>query len=157
MKFSNSIVMAAATLAQIATASPLVAREDSSNNTLVARDGNWATCTINNCGLGDQNSNAEVWISMGGPWANDWGHGFLDNLRGECGGDSAIYDWGYDYTDNNGNARAHFYANHGNVCNLDHGACPNGAPYCSSTCIERALWDASNPSGAIWGVTCNTP
>ncbi|KAF3916621.1 hypothetical protein ABW20_dc0103957 [Dactylellina cionopaga] len=32
-----------------------------------------------------------------GSWDDDWGHGFLDNLRAKCGGDSSILDWGFWY------------------------------------------------------------
>lgn len=157
MKFSNSILVAAATFVHLSATSPApiaeplpgIAERDESK---LAKRGNWADCTINNPN-GDSNGNADIWIHTWGYWGDDWGHGLLDNLRGQCG---EIDGWGFDYVngDNSKEGTAHFYAYHGNV--LKTWDC-NGQPFCSSHCIENAVWLASQNTGAIEGMNCVVP
>ncbi|KAG8819338.1 hypothetical protein FRC18_012127 [Serendipita sp. 400] len=74
-------------------------------------------------------------VTTWGSWDNDWGKGFLDNLRGQCGN---ILNWAFSYSGSNG------YASF---------SITGGA---ASHCVENAIWLASNPTGAIWGVSCTS-
>ncbi|KAG8829397.1 hypothetical protein FRB91_007317 [Serendipita sp. 411] len=80
------------------------------------------------CGYSGGWYTVESW----GSWDNDWGKGLLDNLRGQCGN---IVNWGFNYG-GNGNGYAGF------------------AQSGRSHCVEDAIWLASNPTGAIWGLNC---
>lgn len=73
--------------------------------------------------------------SMWGEWIQDGGKGFLDNIHGECHGDPLSWSW--EWWDD-GSAHVDF---------LIAAEKPN-------VCVQNALWDASRPSGAIWGVKC---
>jgi hypothetical protein len=113
---------------------------------------NWAACTLSNCFNSDPNGNGQVHIDTWGAWDGDRGQGLLDNLRGQCGG---IYGWQfwYDNGDTTLGGHASFYASEGNICATNNG-CPSGAGICSGHCVENAIWLASNPTGAAWGVEC---
>lgn len=100
------------------------------NGVQVKRDGNGATCSENDTGNG-----VDFTVQAWGPWSTDWGKGFLDNLRGECGN---TYNWQYSY-DGDGVGTATFTL----VWDIP------------ANCVGNAIWDASNPTGAIWGVDCN--
>jgi hypothetical protein len=146
-KHSKMQLLAIASLAiATANADPAAVAEK-----LEKRD-NWAQGTLSNCFGNDPNGNAQIHIDTWGYWADDWGSGLLDNLRGQCGG---IYDWQfwYDNGDNSLGGHAQFYAYDGDVCAANAG-CPGGTGICSGHCVENAIWLASQSSGAIWGVTC---
>jgi hypothetical protein len=112
-------------------ATPMPATEDAAP-AVVPRDGNTARCTI---------KNEDVWtykfdIRSTGVWDDDWGHGLLDNLRGQCGW---IDRWGFDYNAEQGHASF--------VTSLA----------IRNHCVEDAIWLASAPTGAIGGVNCQWP
>jgi len=154
MKFLNYL-LATATLAGLSASTPAPVAEAAS--ALEKRD-NAARCTLINCGGGDQNGNAEVYIDTWGYWSNDWGSRLLKHLRNQCGGNSAIYGWefGYDGGNNANPGHAHFWAYTGNLCKYNNACGPGINHQCSSHCVEDAIWLASQESGtgAIGGVNC---
>lgn len=106
-------------------AADLAARQGSSQN-------NMAACN----GIEDTNFTFKWSIETLGPaFATDWGKGLLDNLRGQCG---LITNWGYTY-EPDGTGLAVFNTNT---------IIPGG-------CVENAVWLATNPTGAVWGMHCN--
>jgi hypothetical protein len=115
-------------LLNLSTAAPSPA--PATNGAIVARDGNGATCSLNS-----QDDLLNFSVSAWGPWADDWGQGFLDNLRGQCG--EQIFNWQFGYTDNVGNAQF------------------STTLFIPDGCVENAIWLASDPTGAIWGVSCS--
>ncbi|OAL03532.1 hypothetical protein IQ06DRAFT_291297 [Phaeosphaeriaceae sp. SRC1lsM3a] len=160
MKLSNAFLMATAALVNISAGSPTTIAEPVSElaergDTSLVKRGNWADCTINNPN-GDSGGNADIWINTWGYWGNDWGKGLLDNLRGQCGG---IYGWQFGYVngDNSKQGTAHFYAYVGDVLKTGNDGTCGGDPFCSSHCIEDAIWLASQGTGAIEGVNCYVP
>ncbi|KAG8851879.1 hypothetical protein FRB91_007320 [Serendipita sp. 411] len=90
------------------------------------REANGASC---------HKSSPAYTVTTWGSWDDDWGIGFLDNLRGQCG---AVENWGFSYSGSSGQATFRLYKP------------------ASSNCVENAIWLASNPTGAIWGVTCTS-
>ncbi|KAG8839253.1 hypothetical protein FRB91_007126 [Serendipita sp. 411] len=97
--------------------------------TIAKRDGNWAACYENNTGNG-----IDFTINTWGTWDDDWGRGFLDNLRGQCG---QIWNWQFNYP----------YPDMGQ-------AKFTLVWWIPAHCVENAIWLASNPTGAISGVSC---
>jgi hypothetical protein len=161
MKLSSYLVLTTATLANLVlgTPAPLVEAQadvgiETSNPALVARGSNWAQCSISSSCKADGNGNVEVYIDTSGSWANDYGKGLLDNLRGQCGGSGKIYSWQFTYagSDKNGRGQAHFYAAYNRICKTTN--CGGNSHLCSSHCVEDAIWLASSGSGAIEGVNC---
>ncbi|KAG8751345.1 hypothetical protein FRC14_007981 [Serendipita sp. 396] len=98
--------------------------------TIAKRDGNWAECYEHNTGNG-----IDFTINTWGTWDNDWGSGFLDNLRGQCG---QIWNWQFNYYGDMGQAKFTLVW------------------WIPAHCVENAIWLASNPTGAIWGVSCQS-
>ncbi|KAG9034857.1 hypothetical protein FS842_003771 [Serendipita sp. 407] len=96
--------------------------------TIAKRDGNWAQCYESLTLIGK-----DFTINTWGTWDDDWGRGFLDNLRGQCGN---VWNWQFYYDGSMGRA----------TYTLD--------KYSRQHCVEDAIWLASNPTGAIWGVSC---
>ncbi|KAG8772984.1 hypothetical protein FRC20_002504 [Serendipita sp. 405] len=99
---------------------------------LTKRDGNGAECKRRPDSSGLNYYKLTTW----GPWVNDWGQGFLDNIRGEC--KANVYNWYFQYYENGAKGDCSFQIT------------AQAAPWC----VENAVWDASNPTGAIWGLTC---
>jgi hypothetical protein len=100
------------------------------NGVIVARDGNAASCTIHLPDLISWDFVVNAW----GPWVDDWGQGFLDNLRGQCG--EQILGWQFSYSGDEGTAQF------------------TTSTFIRQHCVEDAIWLASNPTGAIDGVNC---
>ncbi|KAF3914816.1 hypothetical protein ABW20_dc0103173 [Dactylellina cionopaga] len=99
---------------------------------LKKRGGNWL-----NCKETERLGNIRWYkIDTWGDWDDDWGHGFLDNLRGHC---TEIYDWGFWY--DNGDTKLGGHASFNTKVN-------------SGQCVLDAAWAASQATGAIWGATC---
>jgi len=71
---------------------------------------------------------------MWGQWVQDGGKGFQDNVIGQCGG---YLNWNWE-TWNDGSGHVNMLVAHED---------PN-------VCVQNAVWLASNPSGAIWGMKC---
>ncbi|KAG8819335.1 hypothetical protein FRC18_012124 [Serendipita sp. 400] len=90
---------------------------------------NSASCKVYN-NMGED----EYRLEAKGPWVNDWGRGFLDNIRGQC--DCIVFNWKFDYVADKG------IASFGITAAARH------------WCVEDAVWLASNPSGAIWDFSC---
>ncbi|KAG8827370.1 hypothetical protein FRC17_007854 [Serendipita sp. 399] len=112
------------------SAAPTVAKGGPLPVDLVKRGDNGASCNKRNQGGRDY-----VRVDTWGTWDNDWGRGFLDNLRGQCGW---VMDWKFEYYDNGNKGSASF--------SISGGA--------NAWCVENAIWLASSPTGAIGGVTC---
>ncbi|KAI5842278.1 hypothetical protein BZA05DRAFT_422619 [Tricharina praecox] len=114
------LLYAAAALGTLASAAP---------TSLTARATNSASCTY------DRNTRNmfKFWVTTWGDWDNDWGQGYLDNLRGQCG---SITDWQFSYSGSNGLATF------------------TTSAFIVANCVEDALWLASNHTGAIWDVHC---
>ncbi|KAG9055565.1 hypothetical protein FS842_001839 [Serendipita sp. 407] len=124
MKISTlSTVLSA--LTTLALATPIVGTVQD----LDIRATNGASCRKKGSDRGMQ-YNLDTW----GSWDDDWGRGFLDNLRGRCG---TISSWGFWYTGDQGQASFVIaFTSDGHHC------------------VEDALWLASQATGAIWGVEC---
>jgi hypothetical protein len=147
MKFSNYI------LATIPAMISLSAASSAPLQTLSKR-ANSASCEILRCGGPDVNNNAEIWVNTRGEWGADFGAEFLKHLRNQCG---AIYGWGFDYDKASTVGRAHFWSGTGNVCNYNNACWEGHTNWCSSHCVEDAIWLASEKrGGAIEGVGCRT-
>ncbi|KAI5856233.1 hypothetical protein BZA05DRAFT_441923 [Tricharina praecox] len=115
------LTLASAALITLASAAP-------PPGSLAARASNSASCVYTD-------SSASMFlldfvVRASGSWVDDWGQGFLDNLRGQCG---TITNWGFDFPD--GTGRATFSA----------------SSLLKAGCVEDAIWLASNPTGAING------
>ncbi|KAF3924573.1 hypothetical protein ABW20_dc0103879 [Dactylellina cionopaga] len=135
---STAIALPAAEPAAVAEPAALAlarAKPSADSKELAKRGGNWLNCWTR---LDSSIGRWEFYIDTWGDWDNDWGHGFLDNLRGEC--QREIVSWGFWYDDGNtlAGGHAHFF-----IWNLG-----------NAQCVLNAGWDASNPTGAIWGATC---
>ncbi|EPS37232.1 hypothetical protein H072_9094 [Dactylellina haptotyla CBS 200.50] len=79
-----------------------------------------------------------------GQWDDDWGHGFLDNLRGKCGRN--IEDWGFWYDAGQAPTWGHAdFKIHDNLFDIG---------YLNPQCTLDAVWQASSPWGAINGAYC---
>ncbi|EPS44979.1 hypothetical protein H072_1063 [Dactylellina haptotyla CBS 200.50] len=96
------------------------------------RGGNWLKCV--------ETSRIGSWrtykIDNWGDWDDDYGRGYLDNLRGHC---QDVYNWKFDYDEGNTSLGGH--------------ASFTIKVYNGQYALDAA-WDASHPTGAIWGATC---
>ncbi|KAF3937154.1 hypothetical protein ABW19_dt0209759 [Dactylella cylindrospora] len=77
-----------------------------------------------------------------GSWDDDWGRGFLDNLRGHC--HAEVKDWGFRYEAGTPPTWGHatFWISNG----YGIGPLPQ--------CTLNAVWSASYAWGPIWGASC---
>ncbi|KAH8730311.1 hypothetical protein GQ44DRAFT_701150 [Phaeosphaeriaceae sp. PMI808] len=151
MKFSGYFVATAATLVNFALGMPADIEVKSINpDHVLTKRANSANCALQWCGKPDRNGNTEVHVNTNGYWANDWGQGLLDNLRGQCGD---VYGWGFDYDggDNSRGGHARFWIPFGRPCGS---SCGNNGGVCSYRCVEDAIWRASAGTGAIT-LTCS--
>ncbi|KAF3906338.1 hypothetical protein ABW20_dc0103895 [Dactylellina cionopaga] len=99
------------------------------------RGGNWINCAKRSLGGCWYNYK----MSTYGDWDDDWGKGYLDNLRGQCGGSLTIEGWTFWYDENNTKLGGH----------AEFAGCTD-----DSNCILDAAWLASQATGAIWGASC---
>lgn len=137
MKYHSTIITAVVSLSAFSTAAAIPAAEASSSGvTLSKRDPNGA-----NCWKWTDHYSSYFSLDTWGSWDDDWGTGFLDNLRGQCLYN--IEDWGFSYAQGPSptNGKASF-----KTAGL--------GDFQNSGCVEEALWLASNPTGAIWNVKC---
>ncbi|EPS37901.1 hypothetical protein H072_8415 [Dactylellina haptotyla CBS 200.50] len=100
---------------------------------IVKRGGNWINCEKRS--LGGCWWNYKMWTY--GDWDDDWGNGYLDNLRGQC--PDNIEGWGFWYDENNTKLGGH---------------ASFAVKNCDDNCILDAAWLASQPTGPIWGASC---
>ncbi|KAG8822928.1 hypothetical protein FRB91_008156 [Serendipita sp. 411] len=107
----------------------------SANGTLAGdvtkREANGAECKRRN----DSSGSTYYRLTTTGTWDDDWGRGFLDNIRGQC--KAIVYDWYFGYYDD-GKGDCSFSI----------------TSFAAPWCVENAIWLASEPTGAIWGVSC---
>lgn len=131
MKFTNAILIGLSALPSLISAAPqpeaiaeaAPAPEAGITNALTKRESNGANCWRYT------DYNRSYWrLSTWGPWDDDWGHGLLDNLRGQCGPDYGnLENWAFGY---------------------EAGVPPTDgwtsfdfdAPAYSSNCVQSAVW-----------------
>jgi hypothetical protein len=128
MHFTKAILTSMVSVSLI-SASAVLPRSES--ETLQKRD-NGANCNFQYA-LGNSLS---IQVTTWGYWADDWGNTLLQNLYNQCG---AVNGWGfwYDNGDNSQTGHASFSIREYNTA-----------------CVQNAIWLASDPSGAVWGVEC---
>ncbi|KAF3912549.1 hypothetical protein ABW20_dc0110359 [Dactylellina cionopaga] len=110
---------------------PVVAVKDAE---VEKRGGNWINCRKYSLGGCWYHYDMDTY----GDWDDDWGNGFLDNLRGHCGD---VDGWGFWY--DNGNTKLGGHAKFA--------SCTGDQP----NCILDAAWAASQATGPIWGASCS--
>ncbi|KAK6515844.1 hypothetical protein TWF281_004435 [Arthrobotrys megalospora] len=109
--------------------------ENTTTTALQKRGGNWLYCRAYQVGWHIQNFH--YYIDTWGDWDDDWGTRYLQQLRKHC--PSNIEQWGFWYDGNwylNGGHAEFFEASYNIQCVLD------------------AAWEASEPTGPIWGASC---
>lgn len=109
----------------------VAAPADSASGALEKRDlPDWANCVVS---YGTFYDNFQIQTT--GPWADNYGSGLLDNVRGQCG---VVTGWTFSY-DNLGNGWGYF----------------NLAKIRPDHCVEDAIWLASAANGPI-SLNCHT-
>lgn len=141
MKLSYSAVITAISLAFVSGTVAVAIPSTNIAAALAKRDPNGAWCQ-----KFWEGSVLTYQVASWGSWDDDWGQGFLENLRNQCGGDLGnIENWTFYYETGPpptpGHSQFHSGLEGPNV-NAD------------THCVEDAIWLASNPTGAIWGVEC---
>ncbi|EPS38432.1 hypothetical protein H072_7833 [Dactylellina haptotyla CBS 200.50] len=142
MLFIKSLVLAFGFMAGVSSTAIVPAPVDQESSVEKRGDGPYAWCRYYQDG-GFWKVGFHFRFETWGQWDDDWGQGFLDNIRGHCGAN--VENWGFWYDQGPpptwGHADFWIYAY------------PYGN-YNLPQCTLDAVWQASEKWGAITGAYC---